>query len=89
MDEIFARTLVSANMPADQALVDTAQMAMVLSEIERLPARERHVLLLSAMDELNTSEIAAVLDRSESATRALLFRARTRLKERLAKGGRR
>ena len=89
MDEAFARTLVGANLPADQALADAANMAAVLSEMERLPARERHVLLLSAMDELGTAEIAAVLERSESATRALLFRARTRLKERLAKGDRR
>jgi RNA polymerase sigma-70 factor, ECF subfamily len=42
------------------------------------------VLLLSAIDELGTAEIAAVLGRSESAVRALLSRARARLRERFA-----
>jgi RNA polymerase sigma-70 factor (ECF subfamily) len=41
------------------------------------------VLLLSAAEELETAEIAAVMGKSESAVRALLFRARTRLRERL------
>ena len=59
----------------------------VLREMERLPKGERHVLLLSAVEELETAEMAKVLGRSESAVRALLFRARTRLKQRLEKGG--
>ncbi len=83
MDEAFARTLVGAETPADEALGEARRMAMVLREIERLPRREREVLLLSAMEELGTAEMAAVLGRSESGTRALLFRARTRLKERI------
>jgi RNA polymerase sigma-70 factor (ECF subfamily) len=45
------------------------------------------VLLLSAVEEMGTAEIAAVLGKSESGVRALLFRARTRLRERLEKGG--
>ena len=86
MDEAFARTLVGRDLPADEALAEGRRLALVLAEMERLPRREREVLLLSAMEELGTTEIASVLGRSESATRALLFRARTRLKERLAKG---
>jgi len=60
----------------------------VLAEMERLPKAEKHVLLLSAVEEMGTSEMAEVLGKSESAVRALLFRARTRLRERLEKGGR-
>jgi len=37
----------------------------------------------AAIEELGTSEIAAVLGKSESAVRALVFRAMTRLRERL------
>ena len=44
------------------------------------------LLLLAAIEELGTAEIAEVLGRSESAVRALLFRARTRLRERLERG---
>jgi len=65
-------------------------MNSVLREMERLPKAERHVLLLSAIEELGTAEIADILERSESAARALLFRARTRLRERLeSQGGKR
>jgi RNA polymerase sigma-70 factor (ECF subfamily) len=48
-----------------------------------LPKQERQALLLSAMDELSTVEIGAVLGRSESSVRSLLFRARAHLCQRL------
>jgi RNA polymerase sigma-70 factor (ECF subfamily) len=88
MDEQFAQALVSRSTPADVALADARQMTTVLREIERLPKPERHALLLSAIDELSISEISAILNRSESAIRALLFRARTHLRQRLEKGTR-
>ena len=87
MDATFADSLVGTDQPADEALEEARRLRAVLREMEALPKAERHVLLLSAVDELGTAEIAAVLKRSESAVRALLFRARTRLKDRL-KGGR-
>ncbi|MBB5058570.1 RNA polymerase sigma-70 factor (ECF subfamily) [Granulicella aggregans] len=89
MDEVFAQSLVATGTPADQALHEAQQMNNALREIEKLPDAERNVLLLSAIEELGTTEIALVLKKSESAVRALLFRARTRLRERLAKGGKR
>jgi RNA polymerase sigma-70 factor (ECF subfamily) len=83
MDKIFAQSLVANSVPADEALEEAQHMNAVLRELERLPRGERHVLLLSAIEELGTAEMAEVLGRSESAVRALLFRARTRLRERL------
>ena len=83
LDEPFAASLVAHSIPADQALSDARQIAATLREIERLPAPERHALLLSAIDELTIPEISTILHRSESAVRALLFRARNRLRERL------
>ena len=85
MDDLFAESLVAHTLPADQALAQAARLKAVLREWERLPKPERHVLLLSAIDELSTPEIAAILRKSDSAVRALLFRARTRLRERLEK----
>ncbi len=82
-DDTFINSLVTTSLPADQVLSEAQRMAAVLSELERLPKGERQVLLLSALDELSTAEIAEVLRKSESAVRALLFRARTRLRERL------
>jgi RNA polymerase sigma-70 factor, ECF subfamily len=87
-DEGFAESLVARNLPADVALHEAQRLRSVLRELERLPRAERDVLLLSVVDELGTAEMAEVLGRSESAVRALLFRARTRLRERLEEGGR-
>lgn len=86
-DEGFAESLVAKSLPADKALDEARRMRAVLREMERLPKAERHVLLLSVVEELGTAEMAEVLGRSESAVRALLFRARTRLRERLEEGG--
>ena len=87
MDEVFAAGLVARDLSADQALAEQQRMAAVLREMERLPRGERDVLLLSVVDELGTAEMGKVLGKSESAVRALLFRARTRLRERLEMGG--
>jgi RNA polymerase sigma-70 factor, ECF subfamily len=86
-DEGFAESLVGRNLPADEALNVAQRLRFVLRELERLPKAERNVLLLSVVEELGTAEMAEVLGRSESAVRALLFRARTRLRERLEEGG--
>ena len=86
MDESFAQSLVASSVPADKALDEAQRMNAVLREMERLPKGERDVLLLSAIEELETVEMAKVLGRSESAVRALLFRARVRLRERLEEG---
>jgi RNA polymerase sigma-70 factor (ECF subfamily) len=83
LDESFARSLVSGALPADAAIEETQHFQTVLREMESLPKAERHVLLLSALEELGTAEMASVLGRSESAVRALLSRARARLRERL------
>ena len=87
MDAQFAAALVSGSMAADQALDEAERMQSVLRELDRLPRAERQALLLAAVEELGASEMAAVLGRSESAVRALVFRARTRLRERLERGG--
>jgi RNA polymerase sigma-70 factor (ECF subfamily) len=85
-DEGFAEGLVARDLPADDALNEAQRLRAVVRELERLPKAERDVLLLSVVEELGTVEMAEVLGRSESAVRALLFRARTRLRERLEEG---
>lgn len=87
IDDAFAASLIAATIPADHRLHEAQRMRAVLRELDRLPKAERQVLLLSALDELTTPELAAVTGRSESAVRALLFRARTRLRRRLDQGG--
>jgi RNA polymerase sigma-70 factor, ECF subfamily len=87
LDELFANSLISASIPADVAFEEGQRLNAVLREMERLPKGERHVLLLSAVEELSTLEIAGILKRSESGVRALLSRARSRLRARLEKAG--
>ena len=87
MNGITEAALISAAPSADQQITGTTQIAAVLAAIDRLPKREREVLLLTAVEELTTAEIAAILDRSESSVRSLIFRARIHLKQRLEKGG--
>jgi RNA polymerase sigma-70 factor (ECF subfamily) len=83
LDEELAAALISPQQPADAALAEARRLAQVLAAVDRLPAREREVLLLAAIEELTTAEIAAVLKKSESSVRSLLFRARTHLQQRL------
>jgi RNA polymerase sigma-70 factor (ECF subfamily) len=83
LDQEFIGTLVAKNVPADQALHESQRIQAVLHELERLPKGERHVLLLTTVDELGAAEIGELLGRSESAVRSLLFRARARLRDRL------
>jgi RNA polymerase sigma-70 factor (ECF subfamily) len=83
MDEVFAAAMVSREVAADDALAEAGRMKAVMDAIDRLPKKEREVLLLSAMEELSTEEIGKVLGRSESSVRSLMFRARGHLRERL------
>ncbi len=88
MDAAFVDGLMARGVSAEQAVGERERMEAVLREMDRLPRREREVLVLAAIEELGAAEMAAVLGRSESAVRALLFRARARLRERLdEKGG--
>ena len=48
MDDLFTEALVSADLPADEALAEAGRIRQVLGAIERLPKRERQALLLSA-----------------------------------------
>jgi RNA polymerase sigma-70 factor (ECF subfamily) len=63
-------------MSAEQIAVAAQHHAHVLACVDKLPAKEREVLMLSAFQELNSVEIASVLRISESSVRSRLFRAR-------------
>ena len=73
----FARILVEQGLSAEQLAVAAQRHATVMRAIDELPAKEREVLLLSAVEELTSVEIAQVLNTTESTVRSRLFRART------------
>jgi len=75
----------SAEASAESSLGAAEGCVRILRMMEKLPRKEREVLRLSAMEELGTAEIAAVLQTTESSVRSCLFRARQRLRERLEK----
>ena len=83
MDAEFAESLAARLVSAERVLTEAERLQRVLRAMDALPKMERSVLLLSAIEEMSHTEISAVLGKSESAVRALLFRGRTRLTERL------
>jgi RNA polymerase sigma-70 factor, ECF subfamily len=87
MDDLQAAALASPGVSADLALSQARETAAVLRAIDRLPEPERQALLLTTLEELTTPEVASIMGRSESGVRALVFRARARLRERLGKAG--
>jgi RNA polymerase sigma-70 factor (ECF subfamily) len=56
--------------------------------LDRLPDRDREVLVLRHMEDLSTADTAAVLGVSESAVKVRLLRAVQRLRDLLDEGGR-
>ena len=83
MDDFCAASLISTSLSPDQAFAQEHHFRKVFDAMEKLPTRERQALVLSAIDDLTITEIAAVIHKSESTVRSLLFRARNRLRERL------
>lgn len=72
----LVRTLPAAEMGAAEATISAQQCSRILALIDRLPGKERQALLLSAIDELTTSQMATVLGTTESSIRSRMFRAR-------------
>ena len=72
----LARVLPTNEMSAEEVAAAAQHHAYVLSCVDRLPAREREVMMLSAFEELSSVEIASVLGVTESSVRSRLFRAR-------------
>ena len=79
-----ARVMPATGLTAEQRAAAVQHHAHVLACVEKLPAREREVMMLSAFEELSSVEIAAVLDVTESSVRSRLFRARNLLAELLS-----
>ncbi|HEY1575586.1 MAG TPA: RNA polymerase sigma factor [Terracidiphilus sp.] len=79
----LVRVLPASGLTAEQRAAAAQHHAQVLGCVERLPVREREVMMLSAFEELSSVEIAEVLDVTESSVRSRLFRARNLLAEML------
>jgi RNA polymerase sigma-70 factor (ECF subfamily) len=85
--EALARVLPAGELSAEKMVITAQRHARILRLIDTLPAREREVLLLSAVKELSTVEIALVLKTTESTIRSRLYRARQALAAMLEQEG--
>jgi len=77
----LARVLPCGGLSAEEIASAAQHHAKVLGCVEKLPAKERQVLMLSAFEELSSVEIAEVLGITESSVRSRLFRARNLMAE--------
>jgi RNA polymerase sigma-70 factor (ECF subfamily) len=78
------RDLPAREMRIDEHLVEQARVDMIRRAVESLPEKQRVAVLLHKYEEMDYSEIARVLECSESALKSLLFRAYETLRVELA-----
>lgn len=76
--------IASDEVSAEQSAIERQSVERVHRLIASLPDELRYPLVLSAIEELNSRQIAAVLDIPESSVRGRIMRARQLLKEKLA-----
>lgn len=69
---------------AEQRLLSEARLDEIRHAISLLPAKQRAAVLMHKYEEMEYSQIARVLECSESAVKSLLFRAYETLRARLA-----
>ena len=81
----LAAALPARDLPSDVSVISLQRHAAILRIMDGLPRKERAVLLLSALDEMEIPEIAAVLQVTESTVRSRLYRARQMMRLRLQK----
>jgi RNA polymerase sigma-70 factor, ECF subfamily len=67
----------------EERLLKQARMSEIRQAIDQLPEKQRSAVLMHKYEEMEYSQIAAVLECSESAVKSLLFRAYETLRGRL------
>ena len=68
----------------EQQMIRQARLAEVRRAIQALPEKQRSAVVMHKYEEMEYSQIAGVLECSESAVKSLLFRAYESLRSRLA-----
>jgi RNA polymerase sigma-70 factor (ECF subfamily) len=75
----LVRVLPAKGPTAESSTISSQEHARILALIDQLPRKEREALLLSAVEELSTTQAAEVLGTTESSVRSRIFRARHQL----------
>ena len=82
--ETPAREVPDRRPSMEQRMVEGARLQEVRDAIALLPEKQRAAVLMHKYEEMDYSQIAVVLECSESAVKSLLFRAYESLRARLA-----
>lgn len=82
MDAEVERELVWDGSSPEQNVVDSDDRALLLRLIEGLPEEFRQALVLSAIEEMTSREVAAAMGIPEGTVRTRVMRARAELKRR-------
>jgi RNA polymerase sigma-70 factor (ECF subfamily) len=78
------RILPDQHPSVEQTLVGETRLQQVRISVAELPAKQRAAVLMHKYEEMDYTQIAEVLECSESAVKSLLFRAYETLRMRLA-----
>jgi RNA polymerase sigma-70 factor (ECF subfamily) len=84
MPDGMARQVPDQGVSAEQSLVRKSKFDEIRRAIHSLPEKQKVAVLMHKYEEMEYSQIAAVLECSESAVKSLLFRAYESLRARLA-----
>ncbi|MEJ7607788.1 MAG: RNA polymerase sigma factor [Bryobacteraceae bacterium] len=76
--------LASREATIEQDLVRQVKFNEIRDAIEMLPSKQKAAVVMHKYEEMEYSQIAAILETSESAVKSLLFRAHQALRVRLA-----
>jgi RNA polymerase sigma-70 factor (ECF subfamily) len=82
--DLPARQVSDSRLNVEESMVREARMAEIRRAIADLPEKQRAAVLMHKYQEMEYSQIAKVLNCSESAIKSLLFRAYETLRGRLA-----
>jgi RNA polymerase sigma-70 factor (ECF subfamily) len=75
--------LPDGTLSAEQMIVRRERMMAIRRKVDALPEQQRLAVIMHKYQEMDYKEIADVLEKSESATKSLLFRAYETLREQL------
>lgn len=78
------RDVIDRKPSVEQKLVNRARMEEIRRAIAELPEKQRAAVLMHKYEEMDYSQIAKVLNCSESAVKSMLFRAYETLRAKLA-----
>jgi RNA polymerase sigma-70 factor, ECF subfamily len=83
-EDAAPRELPSREMRIDEHMMERDRCDLIRRAVESLPEKQRVAVLLHKYEEMDYSEIAKILECSESALKSLLFRAYETLRVQLA-----